>query len=172
LDRWIFISFNLRGYHARWLDRGMGCVTQLGNLVTAILLAGLLFLLNQHGLAIEIILGTFALLWLVETIKLLTDRARPYHSLEEARVIGWRERGLSFPSGHTAQTFFLMTLLIHQWHLSALTATLLFAMAALVGFSRIYVGAHYPRDVVGGAILGSLWGILAALADPNWFGGT
>ena len=46
----------------------------------------------------------------------------------------------------------------------------LYAVALLVGFTRIYVGAHDPRDVIGGAVLGSVWGILATFVDPYWFG--
>jgi len=38
----------------------------------------------------------------------------------------------------------------------------------LIGFTRIYVGAHYPRDVIAGALLGTAWGVLAALVDPYW----
>ena len=44
----------------------------------------------------------------------------------------------------------------------------LYAVAALVGFTRVYVGAHYPRDVIAGMVLGSVWGILANLVDPYW----
>ena len=43
----------------------------------------------------------------------------------------------------------------------------LYAVAALVGFTRIYVGAHYPRDVIAGIVLGSVWGILATLLDST-----
>jgi membrane-associated phospholipid phosphatase len=42
----------------------------------------------------------------------------------------------------------------------------LFILATGVGLTRIYVGMHYPRDVIGGAILGSVWGLLAVLAEP------
>ena len=48
-------------------------------------------------------------------------------------------------------------------------AVVLYAAAALVGFTRIYVGAHYPRDVITGVVLGSVWGILAMLVDTYWF---
>jgi len=170
LDTWIFLFFNLRGYHRKWLDRVMWLATQVGNMVTAFLLAGLFFVLNIRRLAVEVILGTLTLWLLVETIKALTDRARPFLDLEETRIIGWRERGRSFPSGHTAQTFFLMTVLSHQFQLGMGGTVGLYAVAALVGFTRMYVGAHYPRDVIGGAVLGSVWGILATLVDPYWFG--
>jgi membrane-associated phospholipid phosphatase len=170
LDAWIFRFINLHGYHPKWLDRGMWLATQLGNLVTAGLLAILFFGLNYRGLAVEIIFGTLTLWLLVETLKALTHRARPFLDLEGTRIIGWRERGRSFPSGHTAQTFFLVTLLSHQPQLGLGGAAALYAVAVLVGFTRVYVGAHYPRDVLGGAVLGSAWGILATLVDPYWFG--
>jgi membrane-associated phospholipid phosphatase len=80
-------------------------------------------------------------------------------------VIGWKALGLSFPSGHTAQSFFLATLLTHHLLLSPFGAPLIYILALLVGFTRIYVGAHYPRDVLGGALLGSVWGVMAILVD-------
>ena len=170
LDAWVFLLLNLRGYHPRWLDHVMGLATQLGNMVTAFLLAGLFFVLDTRRLAAEIILGTLTLWLLVETIKVLTHRARPFLDLAETRIIGWREPGRSFPSGHTAQAFFLMTLFGHAFQAGTGGTVALYAVAALVGFTRMYVGAHYPRDVIGGAVLGSVWGILATLVDPYWFG--
>lgn len=174
LDTWVFLFFNLRGYRHDWLDQAMWLATQVGNVVTAFILAGLLFVLNERSLAVEIILGTLTLWLVVETIKALTDRARPFLDLEQARVVGWRERGRSFPSGHTAQTFFIMTVLAstplsHQFQPGTWGTFVLYAIAVLVGFTRMYVGAHYPRDVIGGAVLGSAWGILATLVDPYWF---
>lgn len=170
LDTWIFLFFNLRGYHPRWLDRVMWLATQIGNMVTACVLAGLLFALGARRLAVEVVLGTLTLWLLVETVKALTDRARPFLDLGEARIIGWRERGRSFPSGHTAQTFFLATLLSQQFQPGLGETIALYGVAVLVGFTRMYVGAHYPRDVIGGAVLGSVWGILATLVSPYWFG--
>jgi membrane-associated phospholipid phosphatase len=170
LDTWIFLLFNLRGYHPKWLDRLMWLATQVGNILTAFLLAGLFFVLNYRRLAVEVILGTLTLWLLVETIKALTDRARPFLDLEGTRVIGWRQIGRSFPSGHTAQTFFLVTLLSHQFQLGMWGTVPLYAVAVLVGFTRMYVGAHYPRDVIGGAVLGSIWGVLATLVDTYWLG--
>ena len=63
-----------------------------------------------------------------------------------------------------------MTLLSHELQLGIWGTVALYAVAVLVGFTRMYVGAHYPRDVIGGAVLGSIWGVLATLVDPYWFG--
>ena len=167
LDAWIFTSLNTRRYPI-WLDRGMWLTTQLGNMLAAFAAAFVLFLLHDRDQAVEIVLGTLTLWLLVELIKALSDRDRPFLTLDQARVIGWRERGDSFPSGHTAQVFFLMTLFIHHFELGIGAAIGLYAVAALVGFTRIYVGAHYPRDVIAGMVLGSVWGILANLVDPYW----
>lgn len=100
---------------------------------------------------------------------MIADRDRPFLTLDQTRVIGLREKGDSFPSGHTTQIFFLTTLIVYyfQWGLGASIA--LYAVAALVGFTRIYVGAHYPRDVFAGMVLGSIWGTLATLVAPYWF---
>jgi membrane-associated phospholipid phosphatase len=167
LDVWVFTLFNMHGY-PKWLDRFMWLATQLGNMLTAFFAALVFFLLGYHGLAVVIVLGTLMLWLLVETIKGLADRDRPFLSLEKTRVVGWREKGDSFPSGHTTQIFFLMTLFIHHFQPGAIETASLYAVAALVGFTRIYVGAHYPRDVIAGVVLGSVWGILAALVDSYW----
>jgi membrane-associated phospholipid phosphatase len=166
LDARVFMLFNMRGY-PKWLDRFMWLATQLGNMLAAFIAAFLFFLLNYRRLAIVIIFGTLTLWLLVETIKALADRDRPFLTLEKARVIGWREKGDSFPSGHTSQIFFLMTLFILSFQLGMTESIALYAVATLVGFTRIYVGAHYPRDVIAGIVLGSVWGILATLLNSK-----
>jgi membrane-associated phospholipid phosphatase len=153
-----------------WLDRVMCLATQMGSIGAALVLALLFFVRNYRRLAVEIILGTITLWLTVETIKALTDRARPFLALEGTRIVGWRERGRSFPSGHTAQAFFLVTVISHRFQLGMGRTVALYACAALVGVTRIYVGVHYPRDVIGGVMLGSVWGGLAALVDPYWLG--
>lgn len=167
LDTRVFMFFNLWKY-PKWLDRFMWLATQLGNMLTAFIAAFILFAFNYRRLAIEIIFGTLTLWVLVEIIKALSDRDRPFLTIENARVIGWREKGDSFPSGHTTQTFFLVSLFIHSFQLGIALSTTLIAVAVLVGFTRVYVGVHYPRDVFAGVILGSVWGILAVMIDHYW----
>jgi membrane-associated phospholipid phosphatase len=73
--------------------------------------------------------------------------------------------GRSFPSWHTSQAFFTATLIAPYFHASAWVVFLLYTIALLVGITRMYVGAHYPRDVLAGAILGIVWGLLGVLVN-------
>jgi undecaprenyl-diphosphatase len=63
----------------------------------------------------------------------------------------------SFPSGHTAVAFAAATVL--TW-LAPRAAPAFFALALAIGYSRIYVGVHWPLDVVGGAVLGTATALL------------
>ena len=47
----------------------------------------------------------------------------------------------------------------------------LYLLAVMVGITRVYVGAHYPRDVLAGALLGVLWGLLGGVIDFKALGG-
>lgn len=95
-----------------------------------------------------------------ETSQLLKDlfqRTRPFHPLRDTtRLVSF-----SFPSNHASNMFALATFLSYNYSRSGL---LCFSAAALVGYSRIYVGSHYPFDVLGGALWGVLIGLLGAAA--------
>jgi membrane-associated phospholipid phosphatase len=105
-------------------------------------------------------------LWMVvEIVKFMVNRSRPFIRLTQARVLGLRAIGRSFPSGHTSQAFFMATLIIQHYHINILAASVLYILAVMVGITRMYVGAHYPRDVLAGAILGSVWGFLGVIVE-------
>ncbi len=168
IDAWVFSYFNLRGNHPLWLDRMMLGFTQLGNGIFALLVAAILFMANIHRLAYELILGTLTLWLLVELIKAMVRRSRPFSKVAGARIVGPFEHRCSFPSGHTSQIFFMANLLYRYFDPSFGIACLLFALAVLVAITRMYVGAHYPRDVLAGLILGSVWGILGVIVDTHF----
>ena len=165
IDAWVFLYFNVWGQRSLWLDRIMLVFTQIGNGITALAIALALFLTGDRLLAYELILGTLTLWLVVELVKALAHRPRPFIRLPQVRIVGYQASGRSFPSGHTSQAFFMATLIAHHFHAGAWAVLLLYALALLVGITRMYVGAHYPRDVLAGAILGSAWGLLGVLVD-------
>ena len=165
LDAWVFMSFNVRGTRPKWLDWIMLGFTQLGSAFASLGIALILIFTGNRLLSYELILGTLSLWLVVELIKLLVHRARPFIRLVQVRIVGYRPRGRSFPSGHTSQVFFMATLIAQHFHLNGWVWILLYAVAFLVGITRMYVGAHYPRDVIAGAILGSAWGLLGVIVD-------
>ena len=166
LDAWAFLLFNVRGQRPVWLDLIMKVITQIGSGSVALAIALVLFLINDRMLSYELLLGTLTLWMIVELVKFLVHRSRPFIRLTQTRIVGNRARGRSFPSGHTSQVFFMATLITQHFHSSLWIVILLYATAFLVGITRMYIGAHYPRDVLAGAILGSVWGLLGVILNP------
>jgi len=165
IDVWVFMFFNMHGKRVQWLDWTMLAITQIGNFVFAVGVALILFFRVSHLLAYELILGVLTLGLIVQIMKVLIHRTRPYIKLKNIRIVGSRASGRSFPSGHTCQVFFMATLLLHYFQADLYVWFVLYAIALLVGFTRIYVGMHYPRDVLGGAILGTAWGLFGVIVN-------
>lgn len=169
IDVWFFHFINTRGRRPAWLDGLMLGFTQMGNGVFAYALALVLYFAVRHLLAYELVFGNLTLWLTVELIKVLVRRVRPYKKLSGIRILGSRERGTSFPSGHTSQAFFMASLLSHYFQTGFPITLLLYTAALLVGITRMYVGMHYPRDVFGGAILGTTWGLLGVTINSYLF---
>lgn len=165
LDARGFLFFNVRGARPLWLDRVMLGLTQLGSGVAVLGMVLVLYLTGNRFLSYQLILGTLTLWIVVELLKFLVQRSRPFIRLAEMRTVGFRPRGRSFPSGHTSQSFFLATLMVQHLQAGMGVAILVYSLALLVGITRMYVGAHYPRDVLAGAILGSAWGLMVAIVS-------
>ncbi len=99
-----------------------------------------------------------------EAIKQTVNRPRPLSTLgSQVRVVGEELRQRSFPSGHTACVFALAAGGAARVGRGRAWAVGL-GLASAVGFSRIYVGAHYPVDVAAGALLGLVCGGVMYLA--------
>jgi hypothetical protein len=88
-------------------------------------------------------------------LKMVVDRPRPFQELQNVQLKHeWSAGGRSFPSGHTSLAFSIATLVSLQYRSAYVTAPI-FAWALLTGYGRIYLGVHYPSDVLAGALLGT-----------------
>ena len=113
--------------------------------------------LLAHGLATVVVVG----------LKHLIGRPRPKfaHSGEWLVAPSWASGFDSFPSGHTAASFAVATVLAKRF---PVFGPLCIGIAAFVTLSRILRGSHFPTDVLGGAVLGALSGSIAAAPLNQW----
>lgn len=88
-------------------------------------------------------------------LKNLVDRPRPYTQIADLLPLGVIPTDASFPSGHTNASF---ATAVAYWHILDIRwlRWALLGVAVLMGFSRLYLGVHYPTDVLGGVLVGSV----------------
>lgn len=149
--------------------RVFSLVTELGSgaavVVVAVLACLLLWRNGYLRYAFGLLAAVGGAIAVSEIIKRLVERARP--PLEWHAVV---ETGYSFPSNHATAAAALYGFLVYlAWKLAPEKwRGILVAFSALVillvGFSRLYLGVHYPSDVVAGFILGGLFAFLGARA--------
>lgn len=147
----------IQGLRMAWLDPVVSIYTKLGDagiLWIALSLAMLLYKPTRR--AGTLALGAMILGLLVTniTIKPLVERPRPWLGWPILPLVTEKDPN-SFPSGHTCAAFAagLSWARALPWRWGRIAAPVL---AALMGLSRLYVGVHYPTDVLAGAVIGTL----------------
>ena len=91
----------------------------------------------------------------------LVKRVRPYYAMHGVEVLVAKAHDYTFPSDHAVVAG---TVMAGMWLVAKRLAILATIVGLLLAFARVYVGAHYPSDVLGGLVLGAV--ICLALAKP------
>ena len=152
LDAKLFFFIN-RGFSNHLLNILTPIITKMGS-SEFILLVGLVLLFfrdsKRRRLALILFAGITLTYFPVDFLKGWVARPRPFEALSGVNLL-MKAGGFSFPSGHAAMAFMAQTVLSYGFKKWRIT---LFILALSVGFTRIYVGAHYPFDVLGGILVG------------------
>lgn len=93
-------------------------------------------------------------------IKRLVGRLRPSQIISKEDLLIKKPTSYSFPSGHTASSFGVAVILSEAFPFINI---LIFCLASLIGISRVYLKVHYPTDVIVGAIIGTLCGLVTEM---------
>lgn len=157
----------LQRLHSPVMDRVMCFITHLGDAgVIWIVLCGVL-LLYPKTRACALSVGCALILNAVacnQLLKPLFCRVRPCDLNPTVLMLIPRPSDYSFPSGHTAASFAVVSALFFAGEQRLCLSSL--AVAGLIAFSRMYLYVHYPTDILGGVVLGWLSGWAG-----NWLAG-
>ena len=156
----------IQGMHQPWLDPIVSSYTKLGDagiLWIALSLAMLLYRPTRRAGALALCAMVLGMLITNVTIKPLVERARPWLALPFTPLVTENDPN-SFPSGHTCAAFAAGMVWARElpWGWGRAASVL---MAVCMGLSRLYVGVHYPSDVLAGAVIG---GACACIVWNAW----
>jgi undecaprenyl-diphosphatase len=127
-------------------------VMQLGNFLAIPVAALVAAVLRRFRLAVAMLVGGLATYYLAKVVKGIVERGRPSSVLADVHIRGAASSGRGYVSGHAAVVTLLVAL---AWpYLGQRARIVAVAAAVFVCLARLYVGAHLPLDVVGGAALG------------------
>lgn len=169
-DRSIILAFRDPGnltapIGPAWVQEAARDLTSLGSIIVLVIITaaftGYLFLARKQAAAWLMLFAVFGGIALSDLLKFAFARPRPDFVAPAARVFT-----TSFPSGHatlSAITYLTIAALLAQSQSSSRIGRYFVIVAALltvlIGISRVYLGVHYPTDVVGGWCVGAAWAL-------------
>jgi undecaprenyl-diphosphatase len=157
VDYRIYHAINQFVYHQSWLGRGLNALETWAVPVIAVATFALWFLARPGGtrkwkLASAYALGSAALALLTnQAIGKIWHRQRPFAAHPAAHVWGSRSHDPSFPSDHASAAFGIA---FAVFLFDRVIGSMFLAAAAVIGAGRVFIGAHYPLDVLAGCLVG------------------
>ncbi len=156
----------LNGLHVQWLDPIMVIFSKVPVWAPLYLIV-CFFIVRKYKMQSLVLFVFLALCILLcdqlsTVIKQSFQRPRPCIALSNIHVLENCTRGFSFISNHAANVFGFAMFTTFLFSSRAYRISI-FAWAAVVSYSRIYVGKHYPLDIIGGAIFGMLVAVVCYL---------
>ncbi len=165
-------SFQLLNlFHCKGLDQFFIHITWLGDGIFILLIIIIITSEKKYLLSLKIVSAYLISGLIVQIIKNIVDIPRPASYFNGTNILKLVDgityhHHSSFPSGHTT-TAFAVSIIFAFNGAHKHTSVLLFILAFLVGYSRIYLGQHFPEDVLAGMIIGSLIGIQIHFTIPK-----
>lgn len=164
IDTYIFYMIN-KGWSNSLFDKFMPLITNVDSWIL-IYLFGFYYLFFKSGKTGKITAITLIFTILItdqinsSLLKELFSRTRPCHILHNINLLVGCGGGKSFPSSHAANNFAAAMVVTYFFKKNYF---IFFFIAFLVSISRVYVGVHYPIDILAGAIVGLLMGYIISL---------
>ena len=133
--------------------------------IVVVVVLAVVYVVARNRSVLPVVTGVMAAgaAWLIAHVaKAIADRSRPYEVMADAVLRQQPAHGTSFPSSHTAVTLAIAIALVP--FLARPLAVVGIGYAVLVGWSRVYLGVHYPLDVLAGSGIGMAVGGVILLA--------
>jgi undecaprenyl-diphosphatase len=178
-DRWVILALRDPANPSTpagpaWVQEAARDLTSLGSIIVLAIItcavAGYLFLARQRAAAWLVLIAVFGGMAVIDVLKALFARPRPDVVAHAARVFT-----ASFPSGHaslSAITYLTIAALLARsqssLRIGAYFISLAVFLTIVIGISRLYLGVHYPTDILAGWCIGAAWAI-ACWAIAAWF---
>lgn len=164
-----FILEKMQQLHCGFLDFIMKCIAPFWLLIVIIALPAFIILITRKhaklGRMIASSAGVCTILC-VFIMKPIVSRLRPYELNSTVELLVRPEFDTSFPSGHTCFAFAAATVCFMY---SKKLGVIMYFIASVIAFSRLYLYMHFPTDVICGALFGIICGIIGVFIEKTLF---